>query len=95
MSLLKRIKAETWIVIVTLIIGFISTNAVRAYKQDDQEVTLERHEEAIVLNSKHRIQAEAQPEFVPRPEFDDVKEDIKEIKEGQKQMMQVLLEMKK
>ena len=91
MTWLKRnVRVDTWLTIAVLIIGFISTGAVRAYKQGELETKTDEQESSITLNTNHRITAEAQPEMVPKAQFDDLKEDVSDLKDGQKEIVKLL-----
>jgi hypothetical protein len=107
------------LILVTLAVGFIGSQAVDAFSGDLLTEAVAENTEEIELNSDfrkegfpfthekevelatslnhatsddvHMPMAEKIKVFVPRTEFEDVKSDIKELKEGQKQILEILL----
>jgi hypothetical protein len=116
----KNVNVGHWIIIITIVVGFISTNAVRVYSGDLSAKMVISHDDEIELNTDFREQgfpfteekesqlnaavshgqdknvhmpySEKVKAFVPRTEFDVVKEDVKGLKDGQTKIYDLLLE---
>jgi hypothetical protein len=95
----KNVNVGHWIIIFTLIAGFIATNAVRVSANESTAQTVQKLEPQVIANDQHRTDenihmpyAEKVKVFVPRTEFDDVKDDVKELKQGQQDIYNLLVE---
>ena len=94
----RNIRAETWITIIVIVIGFVATNAVKAYKQDELEVNDKKQDVAITLNTNHRIVSEAEPEHATKQELTEAKDAFKialnDVKETNQKIYEYLLTTK-
>jgi len=116
----KNITGSTIIILISIAVGAISTNAVKLYSNTLTEKKVAQHTAEIELNSDFRkaghpfTATEAMKlekaymvaideninmtyeqkikAFVPRSEFDDMKENVRDIKEGQVAIMKLLLD---
>jgi len=95
----NRIGIGTVVAITIAVASLIGGYAVYGQTTIDNEKAIEELVPAISLNTAHTLIEdihmpfkEKVEVFVPRTEFDIVKQDVKDLKQGQKDIMAVLLE---
>ena len=97
----NRVGIGTVVAITLAVSSLIGGYAIYGKTTVENKKTLEVVVPSISLNTNHRLDndvhmpfQEKVKVFVPRTEFDVVKDDIKEIKAGQKEVLRILISMK-
>ncbi len=95
----RNVNVGHWLIIATIAIGFISSNAIGNFTGDQTTEKVTKMEPEVIANVQHRSDdnihmpfAEKVKVFVPRTEFEVVQEDVKELKVGQTKIYDLLLE---
>ena len=95
----KNVNVGHWLIIGTIVIGFISTNAVGNFSGSQTTKKVEAMEPKVTANVQHAGDAnvhmpyaEKVKAFVPRKEFEVVQQDVKDLKTGQKDIYDLLID---
>ena len=100
MAWLKRnVNVGHWLIIGTLVAGFISTNAIGRFTGGQTAAKVVVMEPKVTANVQHAGDAnvhmpyaEKVKAFVPRKEFEVVQQDVKDLKTGQKDIYDLLID---